>query len=34
MGGKVLATGSRVQSIVFFSAIREILKKEIYGADK
>jgi hypothetical protein len=31
---KVLGTGGRVQLIVFFGAIREILKKEIYGADK
>jgi hypothetical protein len=29
-----LATGGRVQLIVFVGAIREILKKEIYGADK
>jgi hypothetical protein len=29
-GEKVLAAGSRVQLIVFFGAIREILKKEIY----
>ena len=34
MGEKVLATESRVQLIVFVGAIREILKKEIYGEDK
>jgi hypothetical protein len=34
MAEKVLGTGGRVQLIVFFGAIREILKKEIYGADK
>jgi hypothetical protein len=33
-GEKVLADRRRVQLIVFFSAIREILKKEIYGLDK
>ena len=34
VGEKVLATGGRVQLIVFFGAIREILKREIYGGDK
>jgi hypothetical protein len=34
MGEKVLTTVSRVQLIVFFGAIREILKKEIYGVHK
>jgi len=34
VGEKVLATGVRVQLIVFFAAIREILKREIYGRDK
>ena len=33
-GEKVLAAGSRVQLIVFFGVIREILKKEIYRMDK
>jgi hypothetical protein len=31
---KVLGTGGRVQLIVFFAAIREILKREIYSGDK
>jgi len=31
---KILAGRERVQLIVFVGAIREILKKEIYGADK
>jgi hypothetical protein len=31
---KILAGGGYVQLIVSFGAIREILKKEIYGADK
>ena len=34
MAVKVLASEDRVQLIVFFGAIREILKKEIYGVDK
>jgi len=34
MAEKVLVAGVRVQLIVFFGVIREILKKEIYGADK
>jgi hypothetical protein len=34
MAEKVLASNKRVQLIVFFGAIREILKKEIYGGDK
>jgi len=34
LGEKVLASARCVQLIVFFGAIREILKKEIYGADK
>jgi hypothetical protein len=33
-GEKVVATGRCVQLIVFFGAIREILKKEIYRMDK
>ena len=33
-GEKVLAAGNPVQLIVFFGAIREILKKEIYRMDK
>jgi hypothetical protein len=31
---KVLGTGGRVQLIVFFGSIREILKREIYSGDK
>jgi len=31
---KVLRSGQGVQLIVFFAAIREILKKEIYRGDK
>jgi hypothetical protein len=31
---KILAASQGVQLIVFFAAIREILKKEIYAADK
>src|SRR5438045_2450368 len=31
---KILRTRGGVQLIVFFGAIREILKKEIYGCDK
>jgi hypothetical protein len=31
---KLLAATGRVQLIVFFSAIREILKRKIYGRDK
>jgi len=31
---KVLRADECVQLIVFFAAIREILKKEIYGRDK
>jgi hypothetical protein len=34
MAEKILVAGGRVQLIVFFGAIREILKKEIYGVDK
>jgi hypothetical protein len=34
MGEKVFTAGSRVQLIVFVGAIREILKKEIYGVHK
>jgi hypothetical protein len=34
MAEKVLVAGGRVQLIVFFGVIREILKKEIYGSDK
>jgi len=34
LGAKVLRTESHVQLIVFFAAIREILKREIYGRDK
>jgi hypothetical protein len=34
VGEKVLASRGRVQLIVFFAAIREILKKEIYRRDK
>jgi hypothetical protein len=30
---KVLGTGGRVQLIVFFGAIREILKREIYRGE-
>jgi hypothetical protein len=33
-GKKVLGTGNPVQLIVFFGAIREILKREIYRMDK
>jgi len=31
---KLFRSGRSVQLIVFFAAIREILKKEIYGGDK
>jgi hypothetical protein len=31
---KILPAGESVQLIVFLCAIREILKKEIYAADK
>ncbi|HEY8671569.1 MAG TPA: hypothetical protein VIL63_12055 [Terriglobales bacterium] len=34
MGAKLLRIEECVQLIVFFAAIREILKREIYGADK
>jgi hypothetical protein len=34
LGAKVLRTEEGVQLIVFFAAIREILKREIYGGDK
>ena len=34
MAEKVLGNGRRVQLIVFFGGIREILKKEIYELDK
>jgi hypothetical protein len=34
LGEKVLRVEECVQLIVFFAAIREILKREIYGGDK
>jgi hypothetical protein len=34
LGAKLLRIEECVQLIVFFAAIREILKREIYGADK
>jgi hypothetical protein len=34
LGANVLRSPGGVQLIVFFAAIREILKREIYGADK
>ena len=34
LGAKLLRLEGCVQLIVFFAAIREILKREIYGADK
>jgi hypothetical protein len=34
VAGKLLRQNRSVQLIVFFAAIREILKREIYGRDK
>jgi len=34
VNAKLFRSGRSVQLIVFFAAIREILKKEIYGRDK